>query len=420
MTFSRYWTGALVGVAASTIGLFAAGRQSSVVAPYAAEQAVAGRAQPQPAPAPSVNREATSFTPVTEAMLLNPDPGDWINWRRTLDGWGYSPLKQINTQNAHQLQLAWSWGFGAGMSQPTPLVHAGIMYVPSPVGVVQALDAETGEFIWEYRKTFETVPTFFALMRNIAIYGDKIFVTTNDAHLVALNARTGAVVWDQVVADYKLGYRYNSGPIIVKGKVIAGLNGCDRYKEDTCYITAHDAETGKEVWRTSTVARPGEPGGETWGDRPLKFRGGSDAWITGSYDSATNLIYWSTAQAKPWARVQRRANDADAELYTNSTLALDPETGKIVWYHQFIPGDSFDHDETYENILIDYDGRRSVFKMGKLGILWELDRVTGRFFAGHDLGYQTVFELNPRTGKLSYQPGLLQKQKLHAEVDFCP
>jgi len=194
------------------------------------------------------------------------------------------------------------------------------------------------------------------------------------------------------------------------------MTGCDVYKNDVCFISAHDPDTGQELWRTSTIARPGEEGGDTWGKLPLTFRAGGDAWIPGSYDPALNLIFWSTAQAKPWARFQRR--DEGNELYTNSTLAINPETGRIVWHHQFIPGDSHDQDEVYESILIDHDGRSSLFKMGKLGILWELDRKTGEFVSGHDLGYQTIFEMNPQNGKLTYQPNMLQK--VGVEVDYCP
>lgn len=257
---------------------------------------------------------------------------------------------------------------------------------------------------------------FPSRMRSLAIVGDKIIVSTNDAHLVALNARTGAVVWDHAVADYKLGYRYTSGPIIAKGKIIAGMTGCERYKDDVCFVSAHDPQTGREVWRTSTVARPGEPGGETWGDLPLNRRAGVDAWMPGSYDPRLNLVYWSTSQAKPWARLSR-GTDGDA-LYSNSTLALDPDTGKIVWYHQFTPGETHDLDDVFENTLIDYDGRSSLFKMGKMGILWELDRRTGAFAAGHDLGYQNVVEFDPQTGRIIYQPDMIPKPNV--PVKFCP
>ena len=389
--------------------------------------------------------QVRDFKPVTEAMLLNPDPADWLNFRRTLDGWGYSPLKQIDKQNVNQLQLAWSWGLNQGSSEPTPLVSNGVMYVPNPGGAIQALDAATGDLLWEFK-----VPASAAAaaggrrgggagnpqqstpgrgggnaaggqpsgpMRNIAIFGDKVYTHSSDARVIAVDARTGKLVWDQQVADTKLGYGYTGGPLIVKGKVISGLSGCGRYKNDVCYITAHDAQTGKEVWRTSTVARPGEPGGDTWGDLPLLFRAGGDAWDAGAYDPNTNLIYWGTAQAKPWASFQR-GTDA-ASLYTDSTLALDSETGKIVWYYQHVPGDTHDMDETFERILIDHDGRSSVFTMGKLGVLWELDRKTGAFLSAHDLGYQTVFDkIDPKTGKITFRPAAIPKPGV--EVEWCP
>jgi len=223
-------------------------------------------------------------------------------------------------------------------------------------------------------------------------------------------------VWDHQVADNALGYEYTSGPIIAKGKVVSGMTGCTRYKEDVCFISAHDPNTGNEVWRTATVAKPGEPGGDTWGDLPLRFRAGGDAWIPGSYDPTTNLIYWSTAQAKPWAQAVR-GTDGDA-LYTNSTLALDPDTGKMNWYYQYLPGESHDMDEVFESILIDQNGKSSLYKMGKLGILWELDRKTGKFISAHDIGYQTLLDVDTRTGKVTYKPGKIQQ--IGVEVNFCP
>ncbi|MBI2150530.1 MAG: PQQ-binding-like beta-propeller repeat protein [Acidobacteria bacterium] len=387
--------------------------------------------------------QVKDFRPVTEAMLRNPAPGDWLNWRRTDNAWGYSPLDQINQQNVQQLQLAWSWAMDdTGANEATPLVHDGIMYLPNPRGVIQALDAATGDLIWQYRPQARprapapapapgggeqtAIPRLAqgnaaagdgrGIQRNIAIYGDRIFSATNDAHIVAIDARTGALVWDTRVADSALGYEYTSGPIVVRGKVISGITGCSRYKEDVCFITGHDATTGKELWRTSTIARPGEPGGDTWGDLPLAFRAGGDAWISGSYDPETNLIYWGTAQAKPWARAAR-GTDGDA-LYTNSTLALDPDTGKMKWYYQHLPGETQDMDEVFENILVDVGGRKSLFKMGKLGILWQLDRTTGQFIKATDLGYQTILQVNPQNGKVTYLPGKIPQ--IGVEVDMCP
>ena len=208
---------------------------------------------------------AQQIEPVTDEILQNPDSANWLHWRRTLDGWGYSPLDQITRDNVHQLQLAWSWQIRPGLSQPTPLVYNGMMYLPNPDGYVQAVDAVTGDLLWEYRRVFENTPdeNFRNRMRSLAIYDTNIYVTTADAHLIALDAQSGELVWDRAVADHRLGYRYTSGAIVVKGKIVAGITGCERYKNDVCFISAHDPTTGRELWRTSTIAEPGAPGGDT-------------------------------------------------------------------------------------------------------------------------------------------------------------
>ena len=393
--------------------------------------------------------EVGTFRPVSEEMLRNPPPEDWLNWRRTDNNWGYSTLTEITKQNVQQMQLVWSWAMDdTGANEMTPLVHDGIMYLPNPGDVIQALDGATGDLIWEYRpaKAGATPPPApqtvsgelsdiprqsqrpiaaaadagggegRAIQRNVAIFGDKIIGTTEDAHIVALNAKTGKLVWDTKMADHALGFAYTGGPIVVRGKVIAGITGCSRYKKDVCFIAGLDANTGKELWRTSSIARPGEPGGETWGDLPLKFRAGGDMWIPGSYDPETNLVYWGTAQAKPWARVVRGTDGA--ALYTSSTLALDPDTGKMKWYYQHIPGETQDMDEVFERMLIDINGRKSVLTMGKLGILWELDRVTGKFIKATDLGYQNILEVNRQSGQVTYNPGMIPQ--VGVQLDMCP
>ena len=369
----------------------------------------------------AVQAQDRDFAPVTDAMLENPDPADWLSWRRTLDGWGHSPLDQITTDNAHRLQLAWSWGLAAGSQQTTPLVHDGVMYVANPGEIVQALDAVTGELLWEYRRDAPASAGGSGARpaggrhRNIAIYQDKIYLNSTDAHIVAIDARTGAEVWDTDVGG-GVGYRYSSGSIVADGKVISGLTGCGLYRDDTCYIVGLDAETGGELWRTSTIARPGERGGDTWGDLPVMFRAGSDSWIPGSYDPVTRTLFHGTSQAKPWARAAR-GTDGDA-LYTNSTLALDPDTGAMKWYYQHLPGETLDMDEVFERILVDYDGRRSVFSMGKIAVLWELDLETGRFRSATDLGYQTVADVDPTSGQVTYREGT--NPVLGEEVFWCP
>ena len=364
-------------------------------------------------PAAAQERE---FTPVTDEVLQDPDPADWLNWRRTLDGWGYSPLDQVDRDNVGALRLVWSWGLEPGVSQTTPIVRDGVLYVANPGNVVQALDAATGDFLWEYRREMDERLRPAAQMRSLAIYEDLIVLNTVDAHVVGLDARTGAVRWDTDVAPDQEGYGFSSGPVVADGTIVAGLRGCERFREDTCYIVGVDGRTGRLAWRTSTIARPGERGGDTWGDLPLLFRAGSDAWIPGSYDPVSRLVYYGTAQAKPWSR-DARGTDGDA-LYSNSTLALDPATGEMRWFFQHIPGDSHDMDETFERILIDYDGRRSVFSMGKLGILWELDRTTGAFTRAVDLGYQNLADVDPETGEFTYREGMVSG--VGEELFFCP
>ena len=361
--------------------------------------------------------QAPAVTPVTDAMLQQPDPGDWLSWRRTLDGWGYSPLDEIDTSNVGDLQLAWSWGLDPGVSQTTPVVHDGVMYIANPGNVVQALDARNGDFIWEYRPEMDARRRTAAQMRSLAIYEDLIILNTFNAHVVGLDARTGEVRWDTLAAPPgQEGYGFTSGPVVADGVIVAGLMGCDRFREDTCYIVGIDGRSGQVVWRTSTVAKPGERGGDTWGDLPLLLRAGGDAWIPGSYDPVTKLVFYGTAQAKPWSR-DARGTDGDA-LYSNSTLALDPATGEMQWYFQHIPGDSHDMDETFERILIDYDGKQSVFSMGKLGILWELDRATGAFTSAVDLGYQNIVDVDTRTGVVTHREDMISG--VGEQLYFCP
>ncbi len=363
-----------------------------------------------------VTAQSADVSPVTDYTLANPPPNDWLHWRRTSDGWGYSPLGQITRENVGQLRLVWSWAMEPGLQQTTPLVREGVMYLASPGNTVHALEAATGELLWEYQRQFPTAEGSRSENRSLSIYGDKVFLNTADAHVVALDANTGEVVWDTEVADAEKGFTFSSGSVIADGKVISGITGCQWFWDEGCFITAHDAQTGRELWRTSTVARPGEPGGDTWGDLPMHFRGGGDAWITGTYDAELELTYWGVAQAKPWAQASRMTG-GDA-LYTSSTLALDPDTGEIVWYYQHLPGETHDMDEVFERVLVDVDGRRSVFTMGKLGILWQLDRETGQFVRATDLGYQDLLDVDPVTGEVSYHPGVMPE--LGVELEFCP
>jgi alcohol dehydrogenase (cytochrome c) len=357
-------------------------------------------------------------------VLRNPSASDWLHWRRTYDSWGYSPLTQVNRQTVRQLQLAWSWTMEPGSQQPTPLVYDGVMYLPNAGNVVHALDAATGDLLWEYRyqppnlqERASPAGANARPVRSLALAGDNVFMTTPDARVVALNARTGAVAWNVQVADPAQGFTLAAAPVAIPGgKIVVSLSGCGRYIKEKCSIIALSAASGQELWRTATVALPGEPGGDTWGDLPPAFRAGTEMWMAGTYDPDLNLVLWATAQAKPWARFQR-GTDGDA-LYSTTTLALDPDSGKIVWYRQLIPGETQDMDEVFENILVDVGSQRSIFKMGKLGILWQLDRKTGKHQAAHDIGYQNIVRVNPQTGAVAYRPEAIPQPE--TELEFCP
>ncbi|MFN8057930.1 MAG: PQQ-binding-like beta-propeller repeat protein [Vicinamibacterales bacterium] len=373
----------------------------------------------------TVSGEVSRVTPVTDEMLRNPPPGDWLMVRRNYQAWSYSPLDQITRDNVKGLKLAWAWSMNEGAwSEPMPLVHDGIVYLTHVFNMVQALDGRTGDLIWEHRLDVdpEGLGSNSFAMRNSAIYQDKLYVTTTDARLMALDARTGRLVWETRIADRTKGYTEASGAIIVKGKVIQGLTGCDRYKksEEGCYISAYDAATGKLAWKFDTVARPGTPGDETWGRRPMWLRGGGETWITGSVDPDLNLTYWGIAQAKPWVPASRGMKTSDAALYTSSTVALDIDTGTLVWYRQHAPGEALDLDEVFERVLVDVDRRPLLFTVGKPGILWKLDRKTGEYLGHKETVFQNVFErIDPKTGTPTYRHDITEAQ-VGEWITACP
>ena len=353
------------------------------------------------------------FVPITDEMLRNPDPADWPMMRGNYHAQSYSRLDQINAGNVGGLQLEWVWNMHDGNSEPAPLVYGGVIYLINPGNVIQALDGRTGDLIWEHA----TGPDNSQDMRGIAIYQDMIIQGTTDARIVALDARTGELVWE---TDIQEGNSNSSGPLVADGKVISGLAGCARYTESRCFISAHDANTGELVWRFNTIAEAGEPGGDTWGDLDNIFRKGGETWITGSYDPELNLTYWGTAQAKPWSHVSRRQSIHDAGLYTNSTVAVDVETGELEWYFQHVPGEALDLDEVFERVLVDQDGRRMVLSIGKHGILWKNDRVTGEFLGFAETVFQNAFShIDSETGAITYRADIINAQ-LDEWTPACP
>jgi len=366
----------------------------------------------------SVPGEVKNYVTVTAAMLKNPPASDWLIFGRNYQRHSYSPLDQITTANVKNLQLKWSWAINdSGANQTTPLVHNGVLYLASPSNIVQALDAKTGDLIWETRVGPYQAPGYGGI-RSIAIAEDKIFLPTSDAHMAALDARNGQILWDTPASEKTRAS--TGGAIVIGDKVLMGLSNCGRFDGDGCYISAYDIHSGKQLWRFYTVPREGQPGSETWGALAMNNRAGAETWLAGSYDPDLNLTYWGVAQSKPWNFLSRRLTPFDKTLYANSTLALDPNTGKLVWYFQHAPGESFDLDEVFERVLVDIGDQKVSLNAGKTGVLWKLDRRTGKYLGSREMVMQNVWaSIDPATGTPKYRTDLLEMQ-LDKPISVCP
>jgi alcohol dehydrogenase (cytochrome c) len=362
-------------------------------------------------------------TIVTDEMLANPSPNDWLSWRRTQDGLGFSPLTSINKNNVGELQLAWSLALPPGPNTATPLVHDGVIYVHSFGDHVQALDAATGDELWHYARTLPSTsrPT---VKRNLALYGDKIYFGTSDVHVVALDAKTGAVVWDTPITAENSGFGLSGGPLVARGKVMQGVNG---QAPGGAYIVALDAQSGAEAWRFYTIARPGEPGGNSWNGLPLEKRTGGSVWTAGSYDAERNLAFFGPAptyDTGPLRDATAQSGVTNEALYTNATIALNPDTGALVWHFQHVPNDQWDFDWAFERQLVKLpiDGReRSVLvTAGKEAVYDALDLDDrGRYLFSLDLGLQNfITRIDPRTGAKTIDPRLVPSRE--SPIVVCP
>jgi len=359
-----------------------------------------------------------NYTPVTDEMLTHPSEKDWLMHRGNYQAWDFSRLAQINTANVGSLQLRWVYAMDeGGRQQFNPLVHDGVMFLSNNrTNTVQAVNAKTGELIWENR-IGPVLDNLENATRTMALYGNLLFYGATSATVHALDARTGKEVWKTVISTYK--NDKVGGMTVIHGKLLVGLTRCDDLSvQDHCWIAAYDTANGKLLWKTLTIADKGTPGGDSWGKLSNDQRAGADAWITGSYDPELNLTYWGTGQAKPSRQVER-GTDGDA-LFSNSTLALNPDTGKLQWYYQNAPGESLDLDEVYERVLIDHGDQKVVLEVGKTGILWKLDRTNGKFL---DLA-QTVFQnvwvkFDKKTGRPTYRDDIIH-QKADVAIASCP
>jgi alcohol dehydrogenase (cytochrome c) len=335
---------------------------------------------------------ANSYAQVTYERLLGSarEPQNWLTYSGRYSGWRYSTLNQINAGNASHLAMQWAFQVGdLGQFETTPLVVDGVLYGTGQNGRAFALDARTGRAIWRYQRNLpeKLQPCCGMVNRGFAILGDRLFMTTLDAHVIALDAKTGNLLWDVTSADYHQAYTFTVAPLAVKNEVIVGISGGEYGIRG--FIDAYDAATGRRLWRFETVPGPGEPGHETWAGKSWKT-GGAPAWITGSYDPELNLVYWPTGNPSPSNYGGERGGD---NLYSNSMLALDADTGKLKWYFQFTPHDLYDYDATQIPILVDADWeghpRKLLIQANRNGFFYVLDRTDGKFLFAKPFGNVT-------------------------------
>jgi alcohol dehydrogenase (cytochrome c) len=361
--------------------------------------------------------ELAAITPVTDAMLESPAPADWLMWRRTYDSLGYSPLHQINRSNVERLRPAWSWVLPPSSNEITPLVHDGVMFVYSGAAI-QALDAVSGDLLWQYTRSVPGGLGFGASHgKALAVHGENLFAATADGHMIALSFRTGHLVWDHEVipGGSRAGLALNGGPIVAKGMVIFGVS-LGVSNPGGCFIVGLDAASGQERWRFDTIARPGQPGGDTWNGAPVQERFGGGVWTAGSYDPQLDLVYFGIGNTYDTATLLEprpgaasvSANDA---LYTDSTVALRPETGALAWYFQHQKRDVWDLDWVFEQSVVTMPvagkPRKLIVTGSKTALFDAIDAATGAFVFSKDLGVQNVVTaVDAATGDKTVNPAV--------------
>ncbi len=330
---------------------------------------------------------ATAGAQVSFDRLVHADaePGNWLTYSGDLQGRRYSRLAEITPANVKNLELKWAFqALSLEKFEATPLAVDGVLYTVQAPNDVVAIDGTTGRTFWtySYKPSPQARPCCGRVNRGVAMLGDRLFMGTIDGHLVALDSRAGREIWNVAVADVRpeAGYTFTVAPLVVKDSIIVGPAGGDFGIRG--FIAAFDPATGKEKWRFYTIPGPGEPGHDTWA-KDSWMHGGSSIWVTGTYDPALNLMYWGTGNPGPDFTGDSRAGD---NLYTDSVVALDPDTGKLKWHFQFTPHDEFDYDSTQVPVLADIEWqgrmRKAMLWANRNGFWYVLDRATGEFLSG--------------------------------------
>jgi len=399
---------------------------------------VTGNAQ-TPAPA-APSKTVQNFVPVTDAMMRAPKPEDWLMYRGNYQGWGYSPLDQINKTNVKNLQLAWSRIMEPGLNEITPIVYNGIMYLGNPSDVIQAIDATTGELIWEYRHPLPPKEQFPAThgqrKRSISVYGDYVIFATWDNYVVGLDAKTGKRMW-QSNRGGNLYVQNSTGPIVANGMVIVGST-C-QVAGFGCYVTGHDARNGEELWRNEFIPKPGEPGDETWGGAPYDKRWMTGAWGHLTYDPDLDMVYYGSSGAGPASEAQR-GSIGGTMAGTDTRWAVKPKTGEIVWKHQTLPRDNWDQECTIEMMIINTpvnpdaraagmlsvnpDARKGPRKTltgipCKTGIAWSFDAANGEFLWAKQTVEQNLVARIDGKGLVTVNEDVVLKD-INKTYQICP
>ena len=397
-------------------------------------------------PAAAAAGQPEDFVPITDEMLRDPDPADWLMAYRTYDFQAFSPLDEITRENVGQLRLAWMRAMDEGDQEIRPLVYDGVMYIAhAGADRLEALDATTGDQIWEFERELPADLRQYAQLgartRNLALYGNHVYHLTQDAHIIAVDARTGELAWESQTADYRDGITHSSGAVIINGMVVSGRTCSPGSLEARCFVAAHDAGTGVERWRTYTAAGADDPGGGTWGTLPTARRVHVSPWgVPGSYDPELNRVFWGVAVPLPYTRLVRRGtwdvgDTTPCELYSNSTLAMNADTGAIDWYYQYLPCDDWDQDFVQERTLIDTvvdpdpeavrwinpnlagtaEERKIVVVLGEPGGLFVNDRETGEFLWANPLPHDSterfvISDVDVETGAVTINMDLVARE----------
>ncbi len=341
---------------------------------------------------------ATIHAQVNFERIVNSakEPQNWLTYSGDYSGKRFSALDQINTNTVHALTAKWVYQTAAtGKLETTPLVVDGILYATAQDDRAFALDARTGRPIWMYQRQLpsDIRPCCGRVNRGLAILGDKVFIGTLDAHVIAIDTKTGAVIWDVSAADYRTGNSFTVAPLAVKNLIVIGISGGEYGVRG--FIDAYDADTGERKWRFYTVPGPGEPGHDTWEGDSWKV-GGAPAWNTGTYDPKTNQIFWPTGNPSPSNRGQGRAGD---NLYSNSLLALNADTGKLNWYFQFTKHDEHDWDATQVPVMIDAGDKRLIEQADRNGFFYVIDRTNGKLLSASAYGKTTWTDRKDAEGR---------------------